>query len=103
MPSGSPAFKIKFELKDYNVENSVIEENDNYTSKSDGEYFMIIAIIAILAFLSITIGLYVLVAVMAQRRNRSAAMWVLLSLFATPLLIVIILLFIGDSERYEGY
>lgn len=50
--------------------------------------------------IGITIGLYVLVAVMAQKRNRSIVVWVLLSLLGTPLLMIIILLIIGKKENY---
>ena len=41
-----------------------------------------------------------LVAVMAQKRNRSVVVWVLLSLLATPLLMIVILLAIGKNENY---
>ncbi|WP_232210566.1 hypothetical protein [Alloprevotella rava] len=37
---------------------------------------------------------------MAQKRNRSVVVWVLLSLLATPLLMIIILLAIGKNENY---
>ena len=50
--------------------------------------------------IGIAVGLYVLVAVMAQKRNRSVVVWVLLSLLATPLLMIIILLAIGKNENY---
>ena len=36
---------------------------------------------------------------MTKKRNRSVVAWVLLSLIATPLLMIIILLCIGDSQR----
>jgi hypothetical protein len=109
MPGGSPSFKIKFQLKDYNIEEEVAEESiddkplSTYgydrSSGNDGLY-MIIAIVGLLFFIGITIGLYVLVAVMAQKRNRSVVVWVLLSLIATPLLMIIILLAIGKNENY---
>lgn len=110
MPSGSPSFKIKFELKDY---NSVLQESkdiDNYShydnannslyssSRNDG-WYMIIAIIAVLIVIGISVGLYVLVAVMAKSRNRSIVLWVLLSIVASPLLIIIILLVVGDDNK----
>lgn len=109
MPGGSPAFKIKFQLKDYNVEEKVVESIDDnplnsydYDRSSENEGLtLIIAIVAILFFIGIPIGLYVLVAVMAQKRNRSVVVWVLLSLLATPLLIIIILLAIGKNENYK--
>ena len=104
-PGGSPAFKIKFTLKDYEV-----EEIDDYTSyysnrrteTSDfGEgYYIIIAILALLLFIGISVGLYVLVAVMAKDRKRSVVVWLLLSLLATPLLMIIILLVVGKNENY---
>ena len=109
MPGGSPSFKIKFQLKDYNIEEDVAEESidDNplstygYDRSSENEgLYMIIAIVGLLFFIGITIGLYVLVAVMAQKRNRSVVVWVLLSLIATPLLMIIILLAIGKNENY---
>ena len=120
MPGGSPSFKIKFKLKDYNVEDEVVEEsiddnpfntydydrsngNDGYDhvqSEGNEGLYMIIAIVGVLFVIGITVGLYVLVAVMAQKRNRSVVVWVLLSLLATPLLMIIILLAIGKNENY---
>ena len=46
--------------------------------------------------------MYILVAVMAQKRNRSVVIWVFLSLIATPLLMILILLVIGKNEDYVG-
>ena len=106
MPGGSPSFKIKFKLKDYNVEDEVVEESidDNPFStydydRSSGNEGRYVSIIASLLFISITIGLYVLVAVMAQKRNRNVVVWVLLSLFVTPLLTIFTLLVIGDNKN----
>ncbi len=107
---GNPAFKIKFQLKDYNVEEEAAESiDDNPLGRYDYGYeqsngneglYVIIAIIGLLFVIGITVGLYVLVAVMAQKRNRSVVVWVLLSLLATPLLMIIILLVIGKNENY---
>ena len=104
------SFKIKFQLKDYNVEEEVVRESidDNpfstydydRSSGNEGLYIIIIAIVGVLFVIGITVGLYVLVAVMAQKRNRSVVVWVLLSLLATPLLMIIILLAIGKNENY---
>lgn len=69
------------------------------SSGKDGLY-LIIAIVGLLFFIGITVGLYVLVAVMARNRNRSVVVWILLSLLATPLLMIIILLVIGKNENY---
>lgn len=105
---GSPAFKVKFQLKDYNIEEEATESIDDNlfstydyerSSGDEGLYLLISHIVGILFFISITIGLYVLVAVMAQKRNRSVVVWILLSLLATPLLMIIILLAIGKDEN----
>ena len=105
---GHHAFKIKFQLKDYNVEEEAVESIDDNTfstydyDRSSGNegLFMIAFIIGLLFVIGITVGLYVLVAVMAQKRNRSVVVWVLLSLLATPLLMIVILLAIGKNENY---
>lgn len=112
MPGGSPSFKIKFQLKDYNVEKRDTEDlyadnsfegfdyrhSDEKDNNKDS-YYVIIVLVAMLFVVGISVGTYVLVAVMAQRRNRSVVLWVLLSLLATPLLMIIILLCIGKDER----
>ena len=112
MPGGSPSFKIKFELKDYNMVQSGANEDDDYSvldnyNYKDKDYgsehsatYMIIAIIAVLFFIGISVGLYVLVAIMAQKRHRSVVLWVLLSIIASPLLIIIILLVVGNDNKY---
>ena len=64
------------------------------------ETITILVILAVLAGIAVTIGLYVLVAVMAKDRHREVALWLLLSIVASPILIIIILLCIGDDERY---
>ncbi len=100
---GHPSFKIKFELKGYNIEKT---EKSNFVSEDsvtdDSEWlYIILTLVGILIFISISVGLYILVAIMAKKRNRSVVAWVLLSLIATPLLMIIILLCIGDSQREE--
>ena len=86
------SFKIKFQLKDYNVKEEIVENGNQ-----EGRYGS--TNILALLFISITIGLYVLVAVMAQKRNRNVVVWVLLSLFVTPLLTIFTLLVIGDNKN----
>ena len=106
---GHPAFKIIFEVKDYNIEvNESSSEYDDYDYLNDsrrndtfpGAYFIII-IIAVFVLIGISVGLYILVAVMAQKRHRSVVLWVFLSLIGSPLLMAIILLIIGDAEDRE--
>lgn len=103
------AFKIKFQLKDYNVEgeaeelnsSSLIRERNTNSLEGQDGFYLIIAISILLFFIGISIGLYVMVAVMAQKRNRNVVIWILLSLIATPLLMIIILLAIGENKDYN--
>lgn len=78
------------------------EHNNNLSQREvtqeDSIYPMAIALIVILAILGMVVGMYVLVAIMAQRRNRNPAIWVLLSFIGTPFLICIILLAIGKNR-----
>lgn len=89
------SFKIKFQLQDYNVDNKDIRDTIGITSSS----FWIYTLIAMIFIIGISIGVFVLVAVMAKKRNRSVVLWLLLSFIATPFLIIIILLCIGKDER----
>lgn len=118
--SGHPTFKIKFVLKDYNVPKNEIlnsesedELNSSYSKyKSryerddygeDNNSFFFYAIIAVVLGIGISVGLYVVVALMAQKRGRNVVLWIFLSILATPLLMIIILLIIGDDEsRYDS-
>lgn len=78
------------------------EHNNNRSQREvaqeDSIYPMAIALIVILAILGMVVGMYVLVAIMAQRRNRNPAIWLLLSFIGTPFLICIILLAIGKNR-----
>lgn len=102
---GNPAFKLRYELKGYN--SPEVEKSDNiitsdYSTRTHNDaIFPIIVLIAVVILLGIYVGMYVLVAVMAQRRNRNPVIWLLLSFIATPLLICIILLAIGNNRTSE--
>lgn len=109
-PTGSPAFKINFQLKEYNSEVSKSENDDDAISSlspysefdedgfSQTTAIILVAVIA-LTLIGVTIGLYVLVAVLAKKRNRNVILWVLLSVLISPLIAVIILLVIGKDDR----
>ncbi|MFC2449494.1 MAG: hypothetical protein ACFNTB_07685 [Prevotella denticola] len=113
---GSPAFKIVFKVKGYNAPvikspagKSTAEEDRNSITLSDTESGIMgttVVVIGIIFIVGIYFGWYVLVAVMAKYRNRNPALWVLLSLIGTPLLMMIILLCIGKDEsasaRYDS-
>lgn len=113
-PTGSPAFKVKFELKEYNSATKssdaeyspIIEEYDSEADNSrgfGGTVQILILVVSVLLVLAAIVGLYVLVAVMAKKRNRNVALWVLLSIIASPLLIIIILLVIGEDDRIDNF
>lgn len=111
-PTGSPAFKIKFELKEYNSAKSSTDsryrdpfdtddtESDKSSGHGEGATILIAVIVGILIVAAI-VGLYALVAIMAKKRNRNVVLWVLLSMFASPLLIIIILLAVGEDDRID--
>lgn len=100
------AFKIEFKLKGYNLENAETEDDidlfDDYKDTYDGPRtgMIILMIVAALLIFAAVIGMYILVAVLAKKRNRNVALWVLLSIFASPLLIIIILLVIGNDDAH---
>lgn len=114
MPSGSPAFKVKFDLKDYNSGLSEVRSEDNDLMSGLDSYIddyevdkentgialgaAAIGLFICLIIVGIMVGLYVLVAVMAKKRNRNVALWVLLSILASPLIIIIILLVVGEDN-----
>lgn len=59
-----------------------------------------IAVILGIGVIGIIIGLYVLVAKVAQEQNRNVVVWLLLSFFTSPLLIILIPLAIGKNENH---
>ena len=102
-------FKVKFELVGFNkvkekaVDNQPVDEDSFYNSNGSprclSPYVLLIPLLLVVVVLGAYVGLYILVAVMAQKRNRSVVGWILLSLIATPLLMVILLLVLGKSEN----
>ncbi len=96
-------FKVEFELKGYNKDEKPtsisIDRNDSF----DDIIAPLLAILLVFFVLGIFIGSYVLVGVMAKKRHRNVALWILLSLIATPLLIIIILLCVGSENRRNEY
>ena len=93
--SNPKKFKIKFELKGYNT-SSADNTLENFNSIESYVLIPVVIFVALLG-LGLSVGLYVLVAVMANKRNRNVALWVLISIIATPLLVIIILLCIGKD------
>lgn len=107
-PGGSPSFKIDYKLIGYNYPEDAEDDYDPFGAYDDNEYqysnssnnwFWLFAIIAVLFGMGFYIGMYVLVAVLAQQRHRSVVAWILLSMFCSPIIMIIILLCIGDAQR----
>ncbi len=93
------SFKVEYELMDYNFE--VEEDSAHASSSDDHDPFLKWMIGAYLIMVSLSIGFFVLVVVMAKKRHRNVAVWVLLSIIGTPVLMTIILLIIGDADYYD--
>ena len=111
-------FKIKFDLKGYNVptKTSDVSTDAQKVSKNipsteslpdiltPDPYISLYIILAALFVIGIYIGIYVLVAMMANKRDRNVALWVLVAFFATPVLAIIILLCLCKKHNeYEDY
>lgn len=103
-------FKIKFQLTSYEYDEEASTDSlltDSYDMDSAPRRgFMAIVVPAILLFIlfvGVYVGLYILVAFMAKNRYRNPALWVLVSIFATPLLAVIILLALGKDYNSREY
>ena len=120
---GHPKFKVKYELKRYNSDIDHEDEGSELSSPSawvvkadstsvdkgldrlegwltDG-VSLIILLLCLLIFLGMSVGLYILVAILARNRHRSVLLWVLLSILASPVVIAIILLVIGEAKDGE--
>lgn len=54
-------------------------------------------------FFSLTVALYIIVALMATSRNRNAIAWVLTSILITPAVSVVLLLFMGARVKRDFY
>lgn len=109
-------FKVEFELTGLNVpgdddsidmESSALVSdvhnggvhNEDVYNGNDARNINIwrFSIVAMLIGLSIFVGAYFLVGVMARNRNRSVVAWVIVSFFTTPVLAIVLLLCIGKS------
>ena len=60
--------------------------------------FAILGLLVAAVTLAIVVALYVLVAKMAERRNRSAVAWLIVAFFGSPLLAIILLLCLGEAS-----
>ena len=105
------SFNIKYELKGYNstdvdddttseysFANKFVSDNSSTTDQWIG---IGLILFMVLFALGVTVGFYVLVAVLAKNRHRNVLLWVLLSILVSPVVIAIILLVIGKANDYE--
>ena len=114
------SFKIRFKLKDYNAEQEKAESiydiplgenmfglpddvdggnSSNSSNNNDGGVWSsVVATVLFLPFIGIVIGFFVLVGVMARKRNRSVLGWLLLCWLISPLMAILILLVIGPKN-----
>lgn len=98
-------FKLQFKLLSYNqqtVDEALQSETEPDTQQQSSGLSMPLMLIFCLLMLGAWIGMYILVALMAKKRNRSEVLWVLVSLLATPILCIIILLCIGSSDGNQN-
>lgn len=104
-PSGGHRFKVDFKLISYNqqTEDEALQSEMGIdTQEKPSSLPMFWMLFFILLLLGVWIGMYILVALMAKKRNRSEVLWVLVSLLATPILCIIILLCIGSSDGNQN-
>ena len=114
-------FKVKYDFESYNNPGTVAKtqteedweaELDKSLSSIDSaanddtvkdalnltKDMLIWYIVIVLIVLLFSVGLYVLVAVVAHRNHRNVILWVLLSCFVSPIIVLIILLCIGENQ-----
>ena len=95
---GGTIFKVEFQLVDYNAEkgftSSVFDVDESGVGFLQSLVFVILGISAF----AFWIGLFFLVGSMARRRNRDAALWVVMSLLFTPVLVMLVLLLVGSKR-----
>lgn len=88
------------DIYDPDTIDAVATAADGSDSPQNTGFSDIIMSISLIFAISLVIGMYVLVAQMARNRGRNAAVWVALSLFMSPFLVMFILLIAGRSNNY---
>ena len=98
-PSDSKAFDVKFELLSYNQPLAFSLDASDF----DGPDVIGMGVILFVMFIFLVIWvlLLVLVGKMARKRNRNVLLWLLLSVVASPLPIIIVLLIIGEDRQEQ--
>lgn len=123
--AGNTKFKISFALLGYNGATSGSSEEIQH---SDSEYLMgpnslddmdvspdyalrnnrssaddaaLLVLIMIAVFFVFSSGLFVIVAVLAYKKNRNVIGWVLLAMLTTPILSILLLLLVGTDRNVQ--
>ena len=111
-PMVARRFKVKFELTGYNkakkaVVKKLTDDGPSYNMDDRprclSPFVILIPIVIAWFAFGIYVGMFALVAIMAQKRNRSVEGWLLLSFIGTPLFVALVLLIIGNAKKSEGY
>ena len=77
--------------------DEIIHPRDYGDDYHNDTLVIILGSLLLLFVIGVCVALYVIVGIMAKNRHRNVGLWVLLSLIASPLLIIIILLIVGDD------
>lgn len=96
-------FKVEYSLLDYNVEDLDEKYGDANGSASDSVWPAIFAVPLVGFVLFLVFGIYILVGIMAKHRNRSVILWILVSIFLSPIAAIILLLCLGKDENGQNY
>ena len=83
--------------EDLEIPDLDLSAYDYGPESGDTGLVILILLGALLSFVGVCTGLYLLVAEMARNRQRNVAAWILLSIFLTPLLALLLLLLVGKS------
>lgn len=107
-------FKIRFEVIGYNAPKAVSGEAESGMTESatdakadNDSYFWILTSLPFLFVIGTIVGLFALVGVLAYKRNRNVALWIVIAMFITPVLTMIILLCLGyaydptEDNKYD--
>lgn len=103
--SSSHRFKVKFQLQSYYDSNSEGQQStDVYGARYDDIIRLRTIFLVAIPFIGIIyVALLICVGRMAQKRQRSTPLWIMVSLFATPLVAILLLYCFGDSDNYSDY
>lgn len=94
------AVEEKNELKQVVVKNK--EPKPIVYKEGNGDSSLVKDLVRLFLF-GVSAGLFAIVGEMARKRNKNAIGWIVLSMFFTPFLMILILLFLGDNKKDYYY